>query len=78
MSGEQHMPITLSAKVPRRLVHRLIEYSEETGLPLQDCLIEALDEFVDCCVRLRLEFLRSPGRSKDDIQLAETAALVRQ
>jgi hypothetical protein len=71
------MPITLSAKVPKKFVNRLLEYSEETGTPIHDCLLEALDDFVNCNVRLRLEYLRTYRAIQAEVESAEpcTAAV---
>jgi hypothetical protein len=68
------MPITLTAKVPRKFVNRLLEYSEETGTPIHDCLLEALDDFVNCNVRLRLEYLRTYRAVQAAVETAEPCA----
>lgn len=42
------------------LMKQIRAYSEETGTPIEDCINEALEEWVECCMYSRLEEFRKP------------------
>jgi hypothetical protein len=41
-------------------MYRLLEFSEATGVPLQKCIDEALDEWLACCAAPRMEAMTQP------------------
>lgn len=70
------MPKTKSEKqIYAEMLKRVRGYSEETGIPVQTCLNEALEEWIVCCMETRLETLRSAPKPK--IMLVPGAFLVK-
>ena len=62
-------------KANRALVKRIRAYSDETGIPYQECINEALEEWVECCMEPRLEALRTPVQLKALAPVLEMCAV---
>jgi len=47
-----------------KFLHRLLDLQEAGGIPIQQSLDNALEEFIACCVEPRMEALLRPSESR--------------
>lgn len=56
------------------LMKQICAYSQETGVPIDDCVNEALEEWVECCMTSRLEeFRKQPAPASSEMHILRSS-----